>query len=60
MKKLAFALLAALPFVGGCYAYVPARPAYVRGYYAPYYRPARVYVAPPPVYVAPPRVRVYW
>jgi hypothetical protein len=61
MKKLALALLAALPFVGGCYAYVPARPAYVRGYYRPYYRPAaRVYVAPPAVYVPPPHVRVYW
>jgi hypothetical protein len=56
MKKLALALLAALPLVGGCYAYVPARPAYVRGYYGP----RRVYVAPAPVYVAPPRARVYW
>jgi hypothetical protein len=59
MKKLAFALLAVLPLVGGCYAYVPARPYYARGYYRPYVGP-RVYVAPPPVYVPPPRVRVYW
>jgi hypothetical protein len=60
MKKLAFALLAALPLVGGCYAYVPARPAYVRAYYGPRYVAPRVYVAPPPVYVPPPHVRVYW
>ena len=61
MKKLALALLAALPLVGGCYAYVPARPAYVRGYYyGPRYVAPRVVVAPPPVYVPPPRVRVYW
>ncbi len=57
MKKLGFAALALLPFVGGCVAYVP-RP---YGYHA-YYRPSRVYVSPPPVVVAPPppRVRVYW
>ena len=59
MKKLAIAFLAALPLVGGCYAYVPARPVYARGYYRHVYGP-RVYVAPPPVYVPPPRVRVYW
>ena len=60
MKKLGLAALLALPFVAGCYAYVPARPYY--GYHR-YYRPySRVYVAPAPVVVAPPapRVRVYW
>jgi hypothetical protein len=64
MKKLGLAgrlsLLALLPLVGGCYAYVPAQPYYARHYY----RPSRVYVSPayvpPPVVVAPPRVRVYW
>jgi hypothetical protein len=61
MKKLTLALLAALPLVGGCVAYVPPRPVYARGYYyGPRYVAPRVYVAPPPVYVAPPRVRVWW
>jgi len=57
MKKLGLAALLALPFLGGCYAYVHARPYYGHRYY---YRPvSRVYVAPPaPVVVTTPRV--YW
>ncbi len=60
MRKLAFALLTALPLFGGCYAYVPARPYYYRPAARVYVAPRPVYVAPPAVYVPPPRVRVYW
>ena len=53
MKKLGLAALLLLPFLGGCYAYVP-HPYYGGRYYHRHYYARPVVVAPVP----PPRV--YW